>query len=507
MIGGGVAGLATAALVAREGADVTLVEARGELGGRAGRWAAEGFSFDTGPSWYLMPEVFDHFFRLLGTTSSEQLDLVRLDPGYRVYFEGHVTPFDLPATGARDALVSLDPDAAERIDDYLASAAETYALATSTFLYSTCQSIRPLLGREALSRLPRLVRLLSQPLDGFIGRHTQDSRVRRILGYPAMFLGTSPAAAPSIYHLMSHLDIGQGVSYPLGGFGTVVDAIAGLAETQGARLRTSCRARRITVRDGAVSGVEIEDATAGVEHLPADVVVSAVDLRVTEQELLAPEYRMRRASWWRARDPGPGAVLALLGVRGELPELAHHTLFFTRDWEQGFDAIYGANPRIPAPASLYVSRTSATDHVSPAGDESLFVLVPVPADTAIGGGGVDGQGDPRVEQTVDAAIDQIARWAGIRDLRQRIVVRRSIGPADFEREFGAWRGGALGPAHTLRQSAFLRGGNASSRVRGLFHAGASTIPGVGLPMCLISAELVVKRLRADRSAAPLAEPR
>ena len=506
MIGGGISGLATAALLARDGLEVTLVESRDELGGRAGRWRKDGFTFDTGPSWYLMPEVFDHFFALLGTSAAEQLDLVRLDPAYRVYFEGDRAPFDLPAEGARDALVSLDPGAAAELDAYLASAAETYELATSTFLYSTFRSLRPLLTRKTLRRLPTLTRLLAESLERRIRRHSRDRRVQQVLGYPAVFLGTSPAAAPGMYHLMSHLDIGQGVLYPRGGIAAVIDAIAALAVREGVTVRTGCRARRIVVEGGAAVGVDMENSDGTRERLAADVVVSTADLHVTERELLAPEHRGRSDRWWQTRDPGPGAVLALLGVRGELPQLAHHTLLFTRDWEEGFEAIYGTRPHIPDPASIYVCRPSATDDVAPDGHENLFVLIPVPADTGIGSGGLDGEGDRRVEETVDAAVDQLAGWCGIPDLRERIVLRRTIGPADFEREFGAWKGGALGPAHTLRQSAFLRGANVSSRVDGLLYAGATTIPGIGLPMCLISAELVVKRLRDDRSAGPMAVP-
>ncbi|MFD5226790.1 phytoene desaturase family protein [Microbacterium sp. NPDC058342] len=506
VIGGGISGLATAALLARNGAEVTLIEARDELGGRAGRWESGGFTFDTGPSWYLMPEVFDHFFRLMGTSSAEQLELLRLDPAYRVYFEGDAVPFDLPADGARDALVSLDPASAERLDAYLASAADTYELATSRFLYSTYESLRPLLGTDTLRRLPRLAKLLGEPLDRRIRRHSRERRVQQVLGYPAVFLGTSPAAAPGMYHLMSHLDIGQGVLYPRGGIAAVIDAIARLAAQHGVDIRTGCRAQRIVVQAGAARGVDVVDADGRAGRLPADVVVSTADLNVTERQLLDPRHRSRSEGWWRRREPGPGAVLALLGVRGELPELAHHTLFFTRDWEAGFDAIYGDRPSIPDPASIYVCRPSVSDDVAPVGHENLFVLIPVPADTAIGTGGIDGTGSPTVERTVDAAIDQIATWSGAADLRERVVLRRSIGPADFEREFGAWRGGALGPAHTLRQSALLRGSNSSAKVKGLLFAGATTIPGIGLPMCLISAELVVKRLRGDRSAGPLPEP-
>jgi phytoene desaturase len=198
-------------------------------------------------------------------------------------------------------------------------------------------------------------------------------------------------------------------------------------------------------------------------------------------------------------------VLVLLGVRGELPRLAHHSLLFARDWQEGFDAIFGEHRSVPTPTSLYVCRPSATDDVAPPGHENLFVLVPVPADTTIGAGGVDGAGDAGVERIADEAIAQIAQWTGTPDLAERVVVRRTIGPADFERDFGAWRGGALGPGHTLRQSAMFRGSNASSRVSGLLYAGATTIPGIGLPMCLISAELVVKRLRDDTTAGPLRE--
>ncbi|NHI16582.1 phytoene desaturase family protein [Microbacterium excoecariae] len=504
VIGGGISGLATAALLAREGDDVTLVEARADLGGRAGRYERDGFAFDTGPSWYLMPEVFDHFFRLMGTSAAAELDLVTLDPAYRVFFEGDAEPFNLPAGGARDALVGLDPSAAERIDAYLESASDTYRIATDTFLYSTFERLSPLLTRDTVRRLPRLARLLTQPLDAFIAAHTGDRRAQQVLGYPAVFLGTSPSAAPSMYHLMTHLDVGQGVLYPRGGFAAVIRAIARVAEDAGVRILRSTPARHIVVEDGRVAGVEVESPEGERRVLAADVVVSTADLRVTERELLAPEHRERSDAWWDARNPGPGAVLALLGVRGELPELAHHSLFFTRDWEAGFEAIYGDEPRIPDPASLYVCRPSASDDtVAPPGHENLFVLVPVPADVAIGAGGDEGAGDHRVERTVDRAIAQVAEWAGIEDLAERVIVRRTVGPADFEREFGAWRGGALGPAHTLRQSAFLRGRNVSKRVDGLLFAGATTIPGIGLPMCLISAELVLKRLRGDTSAGPL----
>jgi phytoene desaturase len=196
-----------------------------------------------------------------------------------------------------------------------------------------------------------------------------------------------------------------------------------------------------------------------------------------------------------------------LGVKGELPQLEHHTLLFTREWERGFEAIFGSQPSVPEPASLYICKPGGVDpDVAPEGYENLFVLVPIPADPTIGRGDVDGDGDTRIEVLADRVIDQISKWAGIPDLASRITVRRTYGPGNFVDDLHAWNGTALGPAHTLKQSAFFRAGNVSKKVDGLYYVGGSTIPGIGLPMCLISAEILVKRLRGDTTTEPMAEP-
>ena len=162
---------------------------------------------------------------------------------------------------------------------------------------------------------------------------------------------------------------------------------------------------------------------------------------------------------------------------------------------------------MPVPASLYVCKPSSVDpDVAPEGFENVFVLVPIPADPGIGRGDIDGDGDTRIEALADRIIEQIAQWAGIPDLAKRVTVRRTLGPGNFVEDLHAWRGTALGPAHTLRQSAFFRPGNVSKKVSGLYYVGGSTIPGIGLPMCLISAELIVKRLRGDTSSDQLEEP-
>ncbi|GGR65528.1 phytoene desaturase [Nocardioides luteus] len=510
VVGGGIAGLATAALLASRGHSVDLLEKNGDLGGRVGSVERDGFRFDTGASWYLMPEVFEHFFSLLGTTAETEFDLTVLDPSYRVFFEGHSEPVDLRPDRAHNRALfeRLEPGAGDRFDAYLRSADDTYDMALRRFLYTSFDSPTAFAHPDVLRRTPALGRLLTRSLESHVAGAFADHRLRQVLGYPAVFLGSSPSRTPSMYHLMSRLDLGDRVLYPQGGFTRLIQVIANLAEKHGARLHTGAAVTRILTTDAAggrpvVAGVE-HDSPEGSRTVEADVVVGAADLHHLETALLPARLQTHPERAWRGRSAGPGAVLAMLGVEGRLPQLPHHSLFFTRDWGQNFGDIFGKDARVPDPASIYVCKPSETDStVAPEGCENLFVLVPVPSDTSIGSGGDDGAGSETVERTADAAIDQIASWAGVPDLRDRIRVRHTVGPEDFATRYHSWRGGALGLEHTLRQSAFLRPRNASARVDGLLYAGASTVPGVGLPMCLISAELVLKRLSGDRSSLPM----
>jgi len=517
VIGGGIAGLATAGLLAREGHEVRVLERGPRVGGRAGTIEQDGFRFDTGPSWYLMPRVFDHFFALMGTSTEEQLDLRLLDPGYAVFREpsrdGAVPePVVIPqgANRVRAAFETIERGSGERLRSYLASAAHATDLAERYFLYNPFTRPTSLAAGEVLRGAGELTGLLTTSLEQYIARRFDSPVLRQILGYPAVFLGTTPAAAPAMYHLMSALDLEQGVQYPQGGFWGLVERIAALASDAGVDIVTGAEVTGIHTtghgRRQRATGVTWRDA-AGVAHREdADIVVSCADLHHTETALLPPQAQSYPESWWERRTSGPGAVIVMLGVEGRLPQLPHHSLLFTRDWDANFASIFGPDPTIPDPASIYVCKPSATDpDVAPAGHENLFLLVPVPARPDLGGGGPNGGGDPLIEQAADRAIDQLAAWAQVPDLRQRIVTRRTLGPRDFAADYHSWSGGMLGPAHILSQSAMLRAQNQSKRVRNLFYAGATVAPGVGVPMCLISAEIVLKRIRGDHSAGPTAE--
>jgi phytoene desaturase len=451
-----------------------------------------------------MPEVFDHFYRLLGTSADAELDLVTLDPGYRVYFEGVDEPIDISADREENIEIfeRVEKGAGAKLDAYLVSAKDTYDIAKKMFLYTSFADLRPLLTREVLRRSGTLTKLLSQSLAKLVARTVRDLRLRQILGFPAVLLGSSPYITPSLYHLMSHLDLSDGVLYPMGGFTRVIETIAALARAEGVHVVTAASVTRITVDRKQVTGVEYTDAAGRSVSLEADIVVSAADLHHTETRLLEKPHRSYPEPHWRKRVPGPSALLLYLGVEGEIPELEHHTLLFAKQWKKGFDAIFGTPSSIPNPASIYICKPSGVDpSVSPEGLSNVFVLVPIPADPTIGHGG-----DAELEATADRIIEQIGEWSGIPDFADRIVVRRTVGPGDFADDLNAWRGTALGPAHILKQSAFFREGNKSKKVEGLYYAGGSTIPGIGLPMCLISAEILVKRLRGDVSTGPLPEP-
>jgi phytoene desaturase len=292
VIGGGIGGIATAGLLARDGYQVTLVEAHARLGGRAGLWEKDGFRFDTGPSWYLMPEVFDHWYKLMGTSADRHLNLTKLDPGYRVYFEpqgGQDAEFLDVRANREDNLAMLEeiePGSRANMEKYLDSAKETYEIAKEYFLYTSFQSLRTLLVPTVLKRTGTLVRLLTTPIMTFVKRYTNSPKIQQLLGYPAVFLGSSPYIAPSMFHLMSHLDLEDGVLYADGGFTRVIDSMRTVIEDHG-----------VTVLEGVSKDtipVPVKLAESLVRKETSTYTHNGVKYEIVAQDMVALEEAWER---------------------------------------------------------------------------------------------------------------------------------------------------------------------------------------------------------------------
>lgn len=517
VIGAGVAGLATAGLLAKDGYEVTVLEKQCDVGGRAGVIEDQDFRWDMGPSWWLMPGAFEHFYELMGTTVADELELVQLnEPAFRVFTEGY-EPLDV-ATGASNVIElfeQLEPGAGAVVERYLTNMGTDYRLSIEQFLYTNFTQLRGLTTGKILRRLGRLAHKLTRSLDADVAAQFDHTQLRQLLTYAAVFLSSAPKITPAFYGIMNYTTLVEGVTYPMGGFSTFVDSLHRLAVDAGARIYTEATVEQIHHGAGApqrVNGVTYRDAT-GEHYLPAEVVVSGADRHHTETHLVS-DSRSARPKYWQRKNPGMSCVLAYLGVEGELPQLAHHSLFFSQDWDPDFEAIFptrssrtAQHDRGAYSESLYVCRPSATDpSVAPAGHENVFILIPVPATEDGIVGNLEHQEDTETTAIVDQAIDLVGQRIGVPDLADRIVARHTVGPGDFQERFNAWQGNALGLAHTLSQSAFFRGANTSPHIDGLYFAGATTAPGVGLPMCLISAENVIKRLRDDTSTGPLPPP-
>lgn len=487
IIGAGIGGIATASLLAKAGYSVSVYEKNHQPGGRADLLVANGFRFDMGPSWYLMPEVFEHFYELMGENVGDHLDLIRLSPAYKVFFESQQPAITITSNQAIDSATfeAIEPGAGKALERYVDKGNIIYSLALRHFLYSNFTSLTDFLRAEVLARGPTMLRLAFTPIDRYVSRFVRDTRLKQILEYPMVFLGTSPFSAPAIYSLMSALDFRQGVFYPRGGMYTIIESMMTIARKNGVQFFFDTPVESILTHNHLATGVSLGDDSV----IAADIVISNADIHFTETQLLPAADRSYSDAYWRRLQPGPSALLIYLGIEGSIDTLEHHNLIFVDDWKANFDAIY-KDKTFPASASIYICKPSGIDPtVAPAGHENIFVLVPLPA----------GKSMDAIEQAAFTAqyLDQITTMTGIADLQRRIVFQQTFGPDDFATKFHSWQSTALGASHILRQSAFFRTSNHSKKVDNLYYVGGNTTPGVGLPMCLIGAELIYKRLAGD----------
>ncbi len=491
VVGAGIGGMAAAARLAKDGYSVTVVERNDQAGGRARIWQKDGYTFDLGPSWYLMPEVFDRFFAQFGKKTSDYYALEKLDPSYRVFF-GPGEAHDVPPDRARtEALFDrLEPGGGAKLARYLDEAAYKYKVAVGEFLYRDYRSLFDFLNWRMMTEGLKL-NVLGK-LDAAVRRRFSDRRARQILEYAMVFLGTSPNDAPAMYALMSHVDLTQGVFYPLGGLSAVAQGLRRLAEEQGVRFLLSTEVEKIATENGRAVRVDARGPDGAALALPCDAVLANADYAHVETELLDAADRTYPRRYWESRIVAPSMFLLYLGVKKRLEKLVHHNLYFQENWNVHFDAIF-KKPAWPEEPCFYVSCITKTDpDMAPPGRENVFVLVPVAA-------GLD-DSDAVREAYAEKTIRHVENVTG-EEIAPHIETKRIFSHRDFAGDYHAWKGTALGISHTLFQTAVFRPAMRSRKVANLHFAGQYTHPGVGVPMVMIAAEVSAANVRRELGGA------
>lgn len=482
IIGAGFAGLTTAALLAKEGFKVTVLEKNHEPGGRAITYREKGFVFDMGPSWYLMPEAFEHYFKFFNKTPRDYFKLVKLDPSYRVYY-GKNDHYDISSElkDNRKNFNRIQKNGYQQMLRYLDLAGYQYKVAVKNFLYRDYNSIFDFFNKQVVLEGTKLN--IFKSVDSLGTKFSLLDKLKKITGYTMVFIGGSPKMTPAFYSLMTHIDLNLGVWYPMQGMWKIADALYKLGQEQGVEYRFKHEVKKILVDKKTANKVKTNKGT-----FPADIIISNADYVHTEMDLLEKRSRCYSAGYWHNKVIAPAAIIIYLGIKKKLKNIRHHNLYFHDNWDEHFDTIF-KNPSWPDKFSYYVSCPSKTDKsVAPRGCENLFFLVPAAAglkDT-----------DKLREKLADKAIRHFEDLIG-QSFKKAIKVKRIFSQRDFIKEYHSYKGSAFSLAHTLFQTAVFRPARKSRKVRNLYFTGQYTHPGVGVPMTFIAGELTAKRIIKD----------
>lgn len=476
IIGSGFAGLSAAAFMAKSGWDVTVLEKHPIPGGRARQWKENGFTYDMGPSWYWMPDVFERYFAQFGKKVSDYYSLHRLDPSYRIYWDEGYT--DIPANyeELKALCERMEPGAGAMLDKFLHEAEYKYTVGINKLVFKPGQSLTEFVDMDLLKGVFRLDVFAS--IKSHIAKHFKNPKLRQMMEFPVLFLGALSENTPALYSLMNYADIKLGTWYPEGGMYSVVKAMHALAEELGVTFRFKREVTSVTMKADAVKSVMCNTG----EEFEADVVIGGADYHFIESQLLAPEFRSYSEKYWESRLMAPGSLLYYIGVKKRLNSVLHHSLFFDVPFEAHAREIY-VTEEWPKEPLFYLSASSKTDDtVAPEGCENLVILIPVAA-------GLKGDTEELRMKYLDVVLKRFARITG-EDISNDIVYCKTFAHSDFISDYNAFKGNAYGLANTLMQTAILKPSCRSKKVSNLFYTGQLTVPGPGVPPSLISGEVV-----------------
>lgn len=488
VIGAGIGGIATAARLARNGFEVTVLEKNSQPGGRCNQIVRDGHRFDIGPTLFLMPEVWEETFAALGEKMSDHLDLRRIDPTYKVHFDDGLQLQLTSDIGKMQTQLELvDKSAFTGFLAYLAEGAKHYKISLEKFVGRNFFNI---FEYFSLTNLPLIFQL--KALDKHYrntGRFFKDERLKAAFTFQNMYLGLSPYDAPATYSLLQYTELAEGVWYPIGGMYAGIQALVRVAEKLGVKFIYNSPVARIGVASGKVQRVE----TADGKTWEADIFVGNADLPYIYKELLP---KNNEAEKLEKKLYTCSTIMFYWGVKKEYPQIAHHNVFLAGDYKASFDQIFDDHS-LPEQPSFYIHAPARTDaQAAPRGEDTLYVLVPV------------GHLDENTRQDWDAMVnrarqtvfDRLEKEMGITDLKEQIKFEIVYTPTEWKEQFNLQKGAAFGLSHNFWQVGYLRPQNRHAELKNLYFSGASTHPGTGLPIVLLSARLTTERILKEQKA-------
>lgn len=479
VIGAGFAGISAATTLASQGYKVTVLEKNTTPGGRARAFSAGGFTFDMGPSWYWMPDVFEQYFKRFGKSVADYYSLQRLDPSYNVHF-GKDDVIAIPAGLPQlyKLFENLEPGSSKSFEKFLEQAAYKYGVSMQKLVYKPGRSIREFSNPQLLLDIVRMDVFSS--FHSHIRKFFSNKKILQLLEFPILFLGAVPQNTPALYSLMNYADIKLGTWYPMGGMHEIVKGMLRLAEEQGVHFLYQQNVKRLQIENKTITGVDTDS-----DFFKADIVLGGADYHHIEQHILAPAYRSYSNKYWESRTLAPSSLLFYLGINKKLQGLQHHNLFFDRDFMPHAREIY-QQPQWPSEPLFYVSAPSKTDSsVAPEGCENLFILMPVAP-------GLQDEEEIR-EKYYHLLMDRLEYLTG-QEIRPHVVFRRSYAHRDFIQDYNSFKGNAYGLANTLSQTALLKPSLKSRKIKNLYYTGQLTVPGPGVPPSLISGQVVAEEI-------------
>ncbi len=481
IIGSGFAGLSAASFMAKAGWKVTVLEKHATPGGRARQMKAEGFTFDMGPSWYWMPDVFERFFQQFGKKVSDYYHLHRLNPSYRVYYPDG--PMDVPADleELKKLFDTIEPGSGERLEKFLQEAAYKYEVGINKLVFKPGQSLTEFIDLDLIKGLFKLD--VFRSMKSHVAKYFTHPKLVELMEFPVLFLGALPENTPALYSLMNYADIKGGTWYPEKGMYSIVQAMYDLAIELGVHFQFDQEVKEIVIENGIATKLRAETLHGEQRVYTADAIIGGADYHHIESKLLPEASRSYTEAYWDKRVMAPGCILYYVGLNKKLTGIQHHSLFFDTSFAVHGKEIY-TTKQWPTDPLFYVSATSVTDpDAAPEGCENLFLLIPVAT-------GLENDTEELRDRYFDMILSRMEKHLG-QSIKEAVIYKKSFAHSDFISEYHAFKGNAYGLANTLTQTAVLKPSCRSKKVSNLFYTGQLTVPGPGVPPSLISGEVVV----------------